>query len=209
MKSWYEIYKERQNAKYRKHIRTKYSPFLAQILASSPTQFVELGCGAGNITQAIREIMPPDIRHQHVLIDSCPKMLSLALENNPFGNCLFLCANLLQLDFHLRDPFDFDRVAHSHGVLEHFSDHDIIEICRQADKMAGRQYHYVPGMKYEKPSRGDERLLSVEQWECIMEKVEKSLRPGITTHITTFNKGYDYIIEIVRRRKRRNPFPLF
>lgn len=198
MTDWYDIYKERMNDRYSRHINKKYKPLIDKILSIDATQFVELGCGAGNITKAVRELH--QYRNSHTLIDLCPRMLGLAIENNPVENCKFICSDITTGTEQLLGNFEFNRVVHSHGVLEHFETQDIVKICEQADRYAGKQVHYVPSVKYGTPSRGDERLMSVEQWEEIMSSVRYDNR-GMNTSIYTFNDGYDILIELTREFK--------
>lgn len=195
MQDWYDIYKERMNKRYTEKVREKYRPFINKIVEGHAPQFVELGCGAGNITHAVRD------SHRSIprmyLVDNCPKMLGLALQNNPVGYCNFLCADITDR-FIFCPQFDFNTVVHSHGVLEHFNDANILRIIRQADRIGGRQVHYVPEAKYEIPSRGDERLLSVDQWSTMMKTVKTELGRGFKFKVSTFNDGYDILIETDR-----------
>jgi SAM-dependent methyltransferase len=183
MKSWYEIYSERMNDQYRLHLTTKYAPFLAQLHEANRRVTTEIGCGAGNITRILREMQSD--RRWYSLIDNCPKMLSLAIENNPSPNCNFTCADILK-----QIPADSDLI-HSHGVLEHFSDLQIQKIVSNLFFATDRQIHYVPSSKYSTPSRGDERLLTPDQWK-------KILKGEGEVSVTTFNDDLDIILEITR-----------
>ncbi len=171
-------------------------PFIKAILSSAeplPTQnsieFVELGCGAGNITKILREYVP---NAKFTLFDSCPKMLSLAVENNPTDNSKFYCADITK---RYCISTSSKSVVHSHGVLEHFNNSEIYRIIDLASKTSDFQIHYVPSDSYEKPSRGDERLMSVHQWELILSRLPKTLN----FEISKFNNWYDLIIKIIRK----------
>lgn len=194
MKSWYDIYKDRMNDHYSSHVKKKYAPFIKAIHDTMRplhnVEYVELGCGAGNITRALRELEPDSY---FSLVDNCPKMLSLAIENNQSPNCQFSCADVSKYS-HVSWDVNHS-VVHSHGVLEHFSDEDIRSIITLADSTSHHQVHYVPGAKYEKPSRGDERLLTVDQWSKILSTVDRPLK----FEIEEFNSGYDFIIKLTRR----------
>lgn len=181
MKSWYEIYKERMNETYNSHVATKYGKFIEELYKQHAFRYAEIGCGAGNITKILREMQQKS--HLHLLVDSCPKMLSLALENNPSPDCTFKCGDARQLGLYPTD------VIHSHGLLEHFSDEDIRQIVKIGTACAPIQIHYVPGAKYLKPSRGDERLMTVDQWNYILKELGK-------ISVSTFNNDYDIILKI-------------
>lgn len=183
MTPWYEIYRERMNARYLEHVTVKYAPFIQALYKTRGRIMTEIGCGAGNITRIVREMS--ETNQWFHLTDSCPKMLSLAIENNPDPRCNFSCADIRKWV-----PAECD-VVHSHGLLEHFDDADIRHIVENMFYAAPIQLHYVPGAKYEKPSRGDERLLSPAQWETILKKLGH-------VAVTTFNDGYDMILRIER-----------
>ena len=189
MKSWYDIYKERMNERYSAHIKEKYKPFIDELNKADGYHYVELGCGAGNITKMVRQY---HLYKNFTLIDSCPKMLSLAIENNPIMNCNFVCADVTK---NINIPLEMDRtVIHSHGLLEHFNDEEICRIVALASNYAKTQIHYVPGAKYEKPSRGDERLMTKQDWHSILVEIDRPL----TWQISEFNSGYDFIIKLER-----------
>lgn len=185
MKPWHEIYRDRMNESYRNHVASKYAPFVASLYEAKGCVYTEIGCGAGNITRLLREMM--DGSHRFHLVDSCPKMLGLAVENNPSPDCDFRCADVRDIVMPRGD------VLHSHGLLEHFRDSDIQAIVRQGFEAAPLQIHYVPSVEYKKPSRGDERLMSPKQWRQILSGF------GFATDVQQFNNGLDLIIRIARR----------
>lgn len=189
MQDWYDIYKERMNKRYTDHIARKYKTFIDAIIATESFTFIELGCGAGNITKALRQ---HPTHSTHLLVDNCPRMLSLALENNVSPMCSFVCSDITVPHNNLTFPRLQKRTVHSHGVLEHFSDKQIQKILMNANLYAPKQVHYVPGAKYETPSRGDERLMSISQWEDILSKVDI---PQLKFEVSTFNDGYDILIK--------------
>lgn len=174
------------NAQYRNHVATKYAHFLQALYETNGVIFTEIGCGAGNITRILREMQGQRLT-AHNMVDSCPKMLSLAVENNPTSNCNFKCADIRDIIMPRAD------VLHSHGLLEHFSDSDICSIVRQGFEAAPLQIHYVPSVEYKTPSRGDERLMSPKQWRQILREF------GFATDVQQFNNGLDLIIRIGRR----------
>ena len=186
MKDWYDIYAERMNDRYLAHVASKYAPFLTELyqlrIGHSMT---EIGCGAGTITRLVREMEGGRTRDHH-LIDSCPKMLGLAMLNNPVPWVSFTCADMLKWL-----PVRSD-VVHSHGLLEHFSDRDILRLVHNSG--ANLQFHYVPSAMYETPSRGDERLMEPDQWKKILKELGRSYEVSVST----FNDDFDIIIRIER-----------
>jgi SAM-dependent methyltransferase len=137
---------------------------------------LEVGCGAGNITRALAD-KRPDLTYQMLDID--PDMLQLAEENTAHVN-----HREVRLESLFAPSFNEKAIIHSHGVLEHFSDEEIRQAI-ELYKAFGPQIHYVPGAKYVTPSRGDERLLSPEEWMRICSPDE----------IISFNDGFDLILK--------------
>lgn len=186
MKPWHEIYRERMTESYRNHVATKYAHFLTALYETNATIYTEIGCGAGNITRLLREMVGQKLT-AHNMVDACPKMLGMAVENNPSSNCNFKCADIRDIIMPRAD------VVHSHGLLEHFKDSDICEIVGLGFEAAPLQIHYVPSVEYKTPSRGDERLMSPKQWRQILSDF------GYATDVQQFNNGLDLIIRIGKR----------
>lgn len=142
---WYQFYKNRVNSSYQTYFEKRYEPFLSiinQLKTSNGIQ--ELGCGIGSVSKAIGG------KYKGCDID--PFMVMLANENTNSTN------------FHHQSMFeaviDPGALKVTHGVLEHFSDKDIVNILEKCPNSV----HYVPTDGYDKPSFGDERLLSYKYW---------------------------------------------
>lgn len=187
LKPWYEIYRDRMNETYAKHFRTKYAPFLNELAGMASREYLELGCGAGWATRFLRRLLPEFVYSlKFTLVDSCPQMLSLAVENNPEPECAFLCRDLKEM------PATFGNVVvHSHGVLEHFTDSEIQLVLLK--NRFSRQVHYVPSAKYVQPSRGDERLMTPAEWEEILQGCGVNMG---SAHVKEFNDGLDLMIVV-------------
>lgn len=194
MKPWYDIYKERMNEEYKDHIKRKYAGFLDQIMQSfdgfmfrDSLTIGEMGCGAANISRVLSEKMSD--MTSFILVDNCPKMMSLAMENMTDTKSIFLNKSILDDEFDYGISFDMEgvfNIIHSHGVLEHFTDSEIREIIRiQKNCCNGPLLHYVPSNKYKTPSRGDERLMTPAQWQEICNPDE----------IIELNNGFDLVLK--------------
>ncbi len=169
MNNWYEFYKNRINSTYQQYFEKRYEPFLNMIKGENPEEIFEAGCGIGSVSKYI-------VDHTNIEccgIDLCPDMVSLANRNLNATDMFEKC-----------NIFDYstDTLTVTHGVLEHFSDEDIIRIL----KLYPNSIHYVPLDKYITPSFGDERLLSVEHWIRLVNPREYIL----------FNNGYDLAFRI-------------
>jgi SAM-dependent methyltransferase len=191
MSKWSEFYQQRLNDTYRSHLQERYRPFLNEIIKASlrlvnntSLTFGEFGCGAGNISILLSKMMPFSTHH---LLDNDPDMLSLCQKN--INNLIEGTSS--QRNFTLRQHDilvssnlpEFD-IIFSHGVLEHFNDRDINEIIRIQKQLSNNIIHYVPGLLHGTPSFGDERLMTVEDWQRICHPDE----------VMTFNYGYDYVL---------------
>ena len=117
------------------------------------------------------------------ILDLNGDMIKMAIEH--IGNPMIFW---LKLD--IRNPMPLElyteyNIIHSHGVLEHFEDHEIHEILHYQKAISPLLIHYVPSDKYTYKSFGDERLLSKEYWK-------ENFNP---TEIIEFNSGYDLILK--------------
>lgn len=180
---WYKFYEDRMNMHYRKHISTRYGEFIDYIINSmpdkgkKPVHIHEAGCGAANISLALYNKLKEQKTNFHIsMSDKCPDMLELAHTNVPEGYKALIDMT--------KDSIPTADVVFSHGVLEHFADRDILNIVSKQLQAASRVVHYVPSAKYKKPSFGDERLMTPEQWQEICNP----------TSIIEFNEGYDLIL---------------
>lgn len=177
MSKWADFYKNRLNERYTNHVNKKYAPFIEVLKAQNAKTIAEFGCGIGTITKILIDQKVGDIHH---LLDNCRSMLAMAHQNLTGLEFEMYLHNILK-------PFDFVEkldMIHSHGVLEHFSDQDIRQIISNQKDLAKVLVHYVPSHKYDKPSFGDERLLTVDEWKKICQPTE----------IIEFNNGYDLIL---------------
>lgn len=143
--NWNEFYENRINSGYQDYFNERYAQFIQTVDVLSPNgQFMELGCGIGSVSKALP--------HKNTFgFDLSPDMVELANKN--VGN-RFYVGNIFETKF----PEDVLKV--SHGVLEHFSDEQIVSITQRCQN----SIHYVPLDKYVTPSFGDERLLPYEFW---------------------------------------------
>jgi SAM-dependent methyltransferase len=179
--TWTEFYKGRLlDQGYRDYAFNRYMPFIDTIVShiKEGDRVIEIGCGLATITSLISK-MPERPWAGFRCFDVCPEMVSLARIN---------LESTYPVDIgDARLPTNrYPDVVHSHGMLEHFNDDDIRAVI-SANKADGARaaIHYVPGWKYEKPSFGDERLMTGQRWKKICSP----------TRITEFNSGYDFILE--------------
>jgi hypothetical protein len=169
-KTWYKFYKDRvNNTDYENTYRKNYLYHIRDILDTKTTwskhKFKQEGCGIATFRKLIREESPAfanieftDINHQ---------MLQFARVNNYIASHNTpLCwqEDILQDP---KKPYHPNQVVITVGVLEHFSDKQILQIFNKYKRHKVKSCHYVPlgGVGgYSTPSFGDERLLDSEYW---------------------------------------------
>lgn len=185
MSKWSEFYQDRLNEVYTNYCREKYKPFIDFIqkeinnLPKHPAfidipAVLELGLGLGIVTKILFENNSDDLIYFGGM-DNDLEMLNLAKLNlrGYFG------IKLIYDDAFLSKQKA--NIIHSHGLLEHFNNAYIKVLF--SNYKGSKHIHYVPSYKYEKPSFGDERLLTPQEWKEIT---------GM--NVIEFNDGYDLII---------------
>ncbi|MBR1173924.1 class I SAM-dependent methyltransferase [Bradyrhizobium sp. KB893862 SZCCT0404] len=184
---WAEFYNGRTGPGYLAYVRERYRPFISAIASRiRPNDLVlEIGCGTGTITKALCDLAKVQGAPRSVVFaasDADPEMVQTTRARLWNDN-----AAVFALDCTNAKHFTEAEVVHSHGMLEHFDDHTIRQVIHNFRK-ARVQVHYVPGL-YDAPTFGDERLMSVEQWEDIC----------APDQIITFNDGLDYALIFERK----------
>lgn len=177
MTAWVDFYRGRCNERYFGYFTRKYAPFIDAIVEHSrpSDDFLEVGCGTANTTRALIERLT-EADYWYAATDIDLDMLTLADRNR--GD---LAISFSQADARDVPTYPPD-IVHSHGLLEHFDDKSIRQIITAAALGGARaSIHYVPSAKYEKPSFGDERLMTAAEWYLI----------GEPSSIIEFNDGYD------------------
>lgn len=181
MTAWVDFYRARCNTRYYDYFTKKYAPFIDAIVERTrpSDDFLEVGCGTANTTRALIDRLT-ESDYWWTATDSDPEMLALAVQAR--GDAA--------IAFALEDARDIPEIltpdiVHSHGLLEHFDDKSIRQIVTAAALAGARtSIHYVPSAKYEKPSFGDERLMTPAEWYLI----------GEPSSIIEFNDGYDLVL---------------
>ena len=154
--NWHSFYANRINSGYQRYFEFRYHPFLNCILHKNPKRVVEVGCGIGSVSKFLRQYnidcLGFDITENMVL-----------LANKNVNKQIFFTADALNSD--IASVLNDCGLAVTHGVLEHFEDHDILKILFNYPNSV----HYVPLNGYSSPSFGDERLLPLESVKFCLE----------------------------------------
>jgi len=138
-----------------------HSEFIEQILKESPQRILEVGCGSGTIS-----IFLSHLGHNVTAIDQDPQIIEAAKITckNLNGDVSFNIANAFKLPFK-NHYFD---ISFSQGLLEHFSDSDIIKFLKEQLRVSKKVIFSVPSLFYNSRDFGDERLLTKRRWEKIL-----------------------------------------
>lgn len=178
MCEWTKFYEGRLlDENYLRYVQLRYRPFLSEICDSMKPgdRVIEVGCGMATITSILTGT---SIFCGYRAYDLSPDMVHYAQIN--LGGYPVEVGDARLPTGKLPD------IVHSHGLLEHMSDDDIRSVIDASRKDGARAaIHYVPGDKYERPSFGDERLMSLKQWVDIC----------APTDFFDFNDGYDYVLK--------------
>jgi SAM-dependent methyltransferase len=186
-RDWVEFYKPRLNDDYYQHLREYYKPFYQRISSiyhhNGYRRVIDMGCGPAFSARILhKEYNVKSID----LLDSNRAMLGIAgitiRDCYPWVGMPMIKADVTNRPPVPRTPWD---IVYSHGLLEHFSDRNIRYIIRYQKTVSRKVIHYVPSHLYQKPSFGDERLMTEKDWNRIA-------KPDV---ILPFNNGYDYILE--------------
>jgi len=145
-----------------------HSEFIEQIIKESPEKILEVGCGRGTIS-----IFLSQLGHDVTAVDKDEGVVEAAkaASKNLNANVTFNIANASKLPFK-NHYFD---ICFSQGILEHFSDEDIIRLLKEQLRVSKKVIFSVPSLFYNSREIGDERLLTKSRWEKILKNFEVEL----------------------------------
>ena len=195
-KNWDEYYRCRVRDKaYIDKFSLKYSRFIKEIIfeikmlahdVGMPIILKEEGCGIGTVSMAISNMEKKCIGSMgltatleikevskvifsdidNAMLGLCHKNTCPIYSGGYLGNvpCFYSRENICEPKY-----YEAPSMVVTHGVLEHFSDDDIMKIISTYDNdNVLFQAHYVPTNRYTSPSFGDERLLTPEAWSALV-----------------------------------------
>lgn len=170
-KSWGDFYANSGDAGYLLDHIAIHKDFLKEIFSRRPKTALEAGCGSA--------IMSVFLAMTGLKVTACDRdggVLKKAAETAAGWKTSIEISNqdLLKLGFQ-KDQFD---LSFSQGVLEHMTDTQIQQSCREALRVSPVFIFSVPSAFYNHQDFGDERLLSAGQWEKILSGIGKlEMRP--------------------------------
>lgn len=164
-------------------------PYIWQICWNAKQNVLEIGCGRGIHSIFLSYFIPSVFG-----IDNNLKLVEMARKNNSrfCGRARFLRGNAFTLDFPARH---FD-VCYSQGFLEHFEDEEIRLLVGEQLRVARLMIASVPSTFLATKERGDERLMSIEDWRRILKSFETRMfyygfKPREPNRIISFRNFVD------------------
>ena len=212
-KTWYEIYVDEINEKgsiinyVNDKIKTKKN-LIDLIKKYSPNnKIIEAGSGTGILSTYLASI-----GFDSLAIDIDKDILNLSkkiakkygAKNKP----AFKIDSILSLEYK-KNEFD---VSFSNGVLEHFSDKEIIQTLKKQMKIAKIVIVGIPTKYFDDDEAmyGDERFLKIKYWREIIVKAggeiieEKSChyltKPKIILNFKKYFRPYPYRLFLIRKK---------
>jgi ubiquinone/menaquinone biosynthesis C-methylase UbiE len=165
--NWIQYFKNSNRTLFSESIRNrklfeivmKYTPLQGKIL--------EAGCGT-----ALLSIILSDSGYDVTAMDITEDIVQYA-KNRCFLNNIklnFITGDILEMSKNFKQQ-EFETICHS-GVLEHFSDENIIKSLREHRIISRRVIFNVPNIrnKVSCESYGDERLMSNDKWLQLIQK---------------------------------------
>ena len=212
-KTWYEIYIEEINEKgtiinyVNDKIKTKKN-LIDLIKKYSPNnKIIEAGSGTGILSTYLASI-----GFDSLAIDIDKDILNLskkiAKEYNAKNKPIFKIDSILSLEYK-KNEFD---VSFSNGVLEHFSDKEILQTLKKQMRIAKTVIVGIPTKYFDDDEAmyGDERFLKIKYWREIIAKAggeiieEKSChylaKPKIILNFKKYFRPYPYRIFVIRKK---------
>ncbi|MCK4518549.1 MAG: methyltransferase domain-containing protein [Candidatus Omnitrophica bacterium] len=140
--------------------------YLFRILMNRPKKALEVGCGTGS-----QSIFLSHFVSEVCGVDKDEELIGLAkkLRGKRNKKTKFVHGDAFNLP--LKDK-SFD-LCFSQGFFEHFSDAEIISLCNEQLRVADKIIFSVPSDNYFCKDFGNERLLSPQRWENILEKMDE------------------------------------
>ena len=89
----------------------------------------------------------------------------------------------------------FFSVTHSSGVLEHYSDSEIVEFINEQLRVSDVCIFSVPTKYFEKKMYGNERFMSRSEWTSIINKSKEKIIKKFGYHYKTFGNRFKDILK--------------
>ncbi len=216
-KTWYKLYVEEINetgslSNYIINKLKSKKKLINLIKKYSPNKkIVESGSGTG-----VLSIYLASLGYKSVAVDIDEEILNLSrrisVKYGANNTPVYKQASILDVNFK-KEEFD---VSFSNGVLEHFSDEQIVKILKNQMKFAKTVIVGIPTQyfSYEEAMYGDERYLPISYWRDLIKKAGGKILEETSYHflpkrkiILNFKKyfkPYPFRVFVIQKNKNQN-----
>ena len=209
MKSWEELYREdiaeyENPDMYIKYKLKHKKKFIKTIMkySTEKRKLIEAGCGTG-LVSGYMQAMGYDVTALDISKEILKLVEDISKDSNIIKQPKLLQKSIFDLDFSNRE---FD-VCFSNGVLEHFSDEQIVDTIKQQIRIAKYVVIGVPSIYFDETEKmyGDERNIKEKRWIELINMAGGQVIENTGFH---YYPLYKRIIE-VRKYFRPKAFHLF
>lgn len=198
---WNSLYKEKINEEFKnfdEYFKTKMKlkqPFLRQVIKYAKDKpILECGCGTGKATVylASKGIKSYGMDLEEAMVKQTKELSKKVCKDNPVKTVQGDIRNI---------PFKdkFFSVTHSSGVLEHYSDEEIIELINEQLRVSDICVFSVPTKYFDKKMLGNERFMTRKEWISIINKSNARIIKKFGYHYKKLGKR---IIDILKKPKK-------
>src|SRR5574344_624701 len=186
-KNWDEYFKTKMKLKKK---------FLNQVLKYYDGEKPVLECGAGtgkfSAYLALKGLKTYAMDLEEAMVDQAKE---LSKQVSPTNN-----VNVFQGDIR-KIPFKdkYFSVTHSSGVMEHYSDDEIVDIINEQLRVSDICVFSVPTPYFEKKMLGNERFMRKKEWRKIISSTNGEIIKETGYHYKTFWKR---ILDIIKKPRR-------
>lgn len=149
-------------------VKDIHMPFLNAILAQNASTAIEVGIGTGTLGYSLVQLAEErEFELEIVELDYCLPFLQNARNFNGEHKTIYINGDTFALPFASGNKSD--RIIFHQGLLEHFSDDEILAMLSEQLRVSSAVIATVPSHEYifKEGLRGDERLMPIEDWTSI------------------------------------------
>ena len=197
---WAGLYKNYINKEYEnfdKYFKIKMKlkkPFLKQVMKYAGNKpILECGCGTGKcaVYLAQQGIKSYGMDLEEGMIKQTKELSKRLTKTNPVKPVL---GNIKDIPY--KDKYF--SVTHSSGVMEHYSDKEIVQMINEQLRVSDVCVFSVPSKYFDKPMLGNERFMTKEEWLKIISKSKGEVIKTFGYHYKPFGKR---VLDIIKHPK--------
>ncbi len=137
-------------------------PFLLAVRSCHPRRILEVGSGSGSTSILLSRLAPiVSIDLDPVIVNRCQQQ-----SRRFFGRAEYRRGDAFDLSEFASDEF---HVVVSQGFFEHFDDENIGRLLNEQLRVGKRVAFSVPNRTYGRQDFGDERLMSRDEWDGLID----------------------------------------